>query len=303
MRALKTSFLLIATIAITGCGTSSNEIMRREEHALLRDSIGGPQSDTLLQLHYSMNATFEVNNTLHTTLQLEHLCRNAGGYIESSKTDKNCISSNTVQIAKDTSQVISTYNYNTVLHLQVPVKNVNGFIDSVAGFASNLTTREISAKNLATNFAATHTTAKEIGSNYKDFQSDYPSSAATKNNVQQQLETKLSYLATKSQNSSELTELHLQKSYASIVLCFSDKEKIKQETFALPILPQAYGSDFGSESITALSIGTTLLKNLCLVLLKIWPLILVVLFFSRRYLKHLVENAWSKSTFQNSNHT
>ena len=302
MRALKIGFLTFAVIAFTGCGPSFEEKMRLEEQALLRDSIAGPLSDTLLQLHYSMNATFEVENALHTTLLLEHLCKNADGYIESSKTDKNCISSNTVQIAKDTSQVISTYNYNTVLHLQVPVKNVNGFIDSVAGFASNLLTREISGKNLAANFAATKTSANELGSNYKDFQSDYPSSAATKNNAQQQLETKLSYLATKSQNSSELTQLQLQKSYASITLCFSDKEKIKQEKFALPILPQAYGSDFGSESISAISIGTALLKNLCLLLLKIWPLILVVLFFSRRHLKHLVEQTWSRNTFQNSNH-
>lgn len=302
MRALKISFFTFAVVATTGCGPSSIEKIQHEEQALLRDSIASSQSDTLLQLHYSMNANFEVDNALHTTLQLERLCRNAAGYIQSSKTAKNCISSNTVQIAMDTSQVTNTYNYSTVLHLQVPVKNLNSFIDSAGGYATHLITREISGKNLTANYAATNTAASELGSNYKDFQKDYPTSAVTKNNAQHQLETKLSYLASKSQNSADLAQLQLQKSYASIVLCFNDKEKIKHGKIALPLLPQAYGSDFGSEAITAVSIGTALIKSLCLVLLKIWPIILVLLFFSRRYLKQLVEHRWSKSTFQNSGH-
>jgi len=303
MRALKFSLLTFAVIAFAGCGPSFEEKMLSEEKTLLRDSLAFTQSDTLLQLHYSMNATFEVDNALQTTLQLEHLCRNVGGYIENSKTTKNCLSSNTVQIASDTSQVVSIYNYNTILQLQVPVKNVNCFIDSVAAFATNLITREISGKNLAINYTSANTYAQELGNTYKDFQTDYPGSAPSKHNAQQQLETKLNYLAAKAQNKSDLTQLQIQKSYASIVLCFNDKEKIKHEKIVMAKLPPAFGSDFGSEVIKALSIGTTLLKDITLIVLKLWPLLVILLFFTRRHLKQFFVQVGFKSTSQNSSHT
>lgn len=301
MQTLKKCLVLLTVIALHACGPSAEKMQNLEEQALLSSSPISKSTDTLVQMHYSMAVDFEVENTVSTTLLLEHLCNTAGGYIENSKTTKNCISTTTVQIKKDSSEIITNYNYSTILKIQVPVENVNYFIDSLAHFSSDLRMREISGKNLSAQIVDVRAQTKELGNSYEDFQKDFPDAKTTKTTVQQQLETKSNYMAMQSKVQSERTNLQLQKSYVSIDLSFDDKPTLKREKIAIAVLPPTFGSDFGSQVLQAISFGTSLLKSIFLLLLNIWPLILLLVLLLQVKVRQQLLQLLSKSTFQNSN--
>lgn len=302
MKYVKEFSVLVIASLVVGCGPSAEEKGQISQDSVFTMPSTMQLDDSLVKLHYTMRANFKTKNAIQTALQIEHLCAASGGYIERSTIEKNVISTNTVIVSKDSSQVLTQFNHQGTLLLQVPINSASSFVDSLARYSINLNLREIITENLAGDFAKVRSLKNEQTSSYSNFQKDYATAKPAKAGIQEQYETKQTYLQNKANTAAALNNLHFQARYALIELRFADDTTIEQKNIQHIVLPQPYGSDILSQFVNAFQEGCTLLKNIALFLLRLWPLLILTVLIVVLNKQKRNNPAYIKNIFRSSSH-
>lgn len=270
-------FCIILLFGACGQSKEKLEALENQKNLIeLPDSIN-IHRDSLLQLHLSTRLNFKVKNTISAADKIENLCLYNGGYIAKSNVNYNVISSHKTQISVDSVEIQEFGYHRSTISLNLPVKNLPQFLDSVAPLVTNLIAREFGAENLFGELQYGKTMQGGLEKELLHFHENATTKSTEKNGSEQQTPNRLQYLQTSANLAKQKAEINELVKYASLNLTFEDTPKTTVDYELIATRHDEYQSDYGSRLRIAANSGLKALEYVSLFLATIWPLILVVL--------------------------
>jgi hypothetical protein len=224
---------------------------------------------------------FEVADVEKTTVKIEHLANNYGGFILSSSI-KNTTSQVTEQrINKDSVLEIGLRNIQNDITLRVPEFLLDTVLFGFSKIWTQLNERTINAEDVTIDFLANELRARMYQKTATNINQAAQNNQKKLDNVVDAEQTAAQYLESTIQKKIQNLTLQDRIDYATITIHIYQEDvlyKKKKVSYQL----EDYQPSFGSEFVDSLAFGWKIILGFILFITKCWSLLLimVVLFFA-----------------------
>ncbi|MES2761673.1 MAG: DUF4349 domain-containing protein [Bacteroidota bacterium] len=297
MKNLKHNFLklsgvvLSVSILLSSCGASMEDKRYMEESAkekAMADSVAvssqssplnktPKQADSSREFVRTADMQFKVKDVKTATFDIERIVSDNKGYVISSVLESNVNYKNSVRTGKDSMTDIINYTVHNDIIIRVPNQELDKTLSEIAAHIDYLDFRKLKANDVTKQF---------IASAYAEDRFNHH-----KERVEQQIDTKGKKLnqTVEAENSllekqswadeSKLNTMELKHdiAFSTITIAIYQKETTKKEAYAYAFPSEPYKPGFGTKLMDSLSDSVSILSEILLFFVKLWPIALLVI--------------------------
>jgi hypothetical protein len=250
---------------------SSGETYKKQRAIDLLTSFAAEDtfSDSLHRFVRKASLSFTTKDLLATTVGIEDLVREQKGYIEHSGMRNEAIYSERVALSNEEELQTSKIRPTAELRVRVPVAGLDTFLRALHPFVKQLHYRNVETENIAFETLLSRLQRGRIQQHSERTLAtgDSPDAKALDQLLEREMQADRNLV-------NELkTEERVQ--YASVSLSISGTEYLVRERLPLPDNGK-YEPSFWSKAGSSVSTGWGYLTGLVVLLLRIWPLLLLL---------------------------
>ena len=280
----KIAFISFAFFTLAACGPSREGMEYLEKSQAIADSVksyaGELSTDTIYGVTHNFARTadikFKVKNVLDASDQIEDLVKGCGGYISLSNLSSQINYKSSVKFKEDSLADITHYTTVNTITLRIPNKELDSVVRAISKLSVFIDSRKLTADDMKLSLYANSLSEKRYHYYEKKVENKIQKS---RNDLKQELKGEEEILAkqTLADNTRLNSYLTIDKiNYATLFLDLYQDEQISIEKTAIKISPEPFTPSFGSEMKSAFLNGLNILKNIILIIINSWTLILLL---------------------------
>lgn len=295
--------ILSTTLILFSCGASREEKQYMEEGAKAQaDSMAvtpestnhnktPKQADSTREFVRTADMLFKVKDVKTSTFDIERIVSDNKGYVISSILESTVNYKNSIRSSKDSMTDIINYTVHNDIIIRVPNQELDKTLSEIATHIDYLDYRKLKAEDVTKQYVSSQLAENRFNHH--------------KTRVEQQIDTKGKKLnqTVEAENAlldkqtwadeSKLNTMELKHdiAYSTITIAIYQKETSKKEVSAYTFPVEPYKPNFGTKLVEALSDSLTILSEILLFLVKLWPIALLIIGIIA-FIKLLLKQKW-----------
>ena len=301
---LKLSGIVLSTmLMLFSCGASREEKQYMEESAKAQaDSVAvasepssqnktPKQADSTREFVRTADMLFRVKDVKTSTFDIERIVSTNKGYVISSILESTVNYKNSIRTNKDSMTDIINYTVHNNIIIRVPNQELDKTLSEIATHIDYLDYRKLKAEDVTKQYASS-VLAENRFNHHKE-------------RIEKQIDTKGKKLTQTVEAENDLLdkqtwadesklnsmELKHDIAFSTITIAIYQKETSKKEVYAYAFPAEPYKPSFGTKLIEALSDSVTILSEILLFLVKLWPIALLIIGIIA-FIKLLLKQKW-----------
>lgn len=296
MKTISKIYLLgLAMALLQGCGPSAYEKSKQEEAAMnaMADSVSSPlvpsvaskvtQIDSLRKFIRTADIKFKVKNVEQSTYKIEDVITGSNGFVINTSLHSRINYSNEFRIKEDTVLKRTYFTVENNITFRVPNTLLDTTLKQIVKQIDYLDYRVIKAEDVSFKALKNKLSEKRFNKHEQRL------TKAINTNKAKDIVAAEDNLFSKQEQADENAianlELNDQIEYSTVQLLIYQDEQMKQEKVYSENTQPSYKPSFGKEFADSVKFGWELVEFIFLVIVKIWPVILIVigiLYFIKR---------------------
>lgn len=253
--------------SVSEAGATSAEATAKKEIAFKPDS--GRVFVRTADLH------FKVKDVKLATFDIERIVRNNRGYVTNTALESTVKYKNVIRVSRDSVKEIMHYDMQTNMMISVPNTELDKTLSEIAGLFDYLDHRRVHSEDITKDLRL----AALSGANFKNHKQRVEKVIDEKGKkLNSTLEAENSLFekqAMANQTAVDTRELNYDVAYSTVSIAIYQNESTKSEMLAYSTPVKPYEPPFSDKLLDAASTGGTILGEILLFFIRIWPLWLV----------------------------
>ncbi len=222
------------------------------------------------------NLEFKVENVQRATLEIEDLTARYEGFVAHTHLYTQMTRTETNPISQDSLLQREYYRVENDMTLRVPNHHLDSLLRALQPLVSFLHHRTIEAEDVSFQLLANQWRSQRMDQSQNRYVQAIGEKGEKLNDISQAEDRLLDKQISSDQARLQNLKLEDQVAYSTIQLKFYQHEEVHQELLPRYQSVEAFRPAFGVRAWEAISLGATALREFVLVLLKIWPLWLIL---------------------------
>lgn len=288
MKTISKIYLLgLAMALLQGCGPSAFEKSKQEEAAMnaVADSVASPlvpsvaakvtQIDSLRKFIRTADIKFKVKNVERSTYRIEDIINDSKGFVINTRLNSRINYTNEFRIKEDSVLKRTYFTVENYITFRVPNTLLDTTLKQIALQIDYLDHRMIKAEDVSFKALKNKLSEKRFNKHEQRL------TKAINTNKAKDIVAAEDNLFNKQEQADENAianlELNDQIEYSTVELLIYQDEQMRQEKLFSEFKQPSYKPSFGKEFTESIKFGWELIEFIFLVIVKIWPVILIVL--------------------------
>ena len=215
------------------------------------------------------NVSMEVDDVYKTTIKIEDLAKEMGGFVSSSNLQSNILSEETFNTSDKEAMLVKKYQTENSMELRIPTIKLGDFLQDIHKNSLFLNARIINAEDVTANIKYAEMEAKRVGNNGKNI--------STLKNDKDKVDLDNQNKIDENQQQFQTLQMKDKLKY-SVVNVYLKEPKVRIAEIAVTNtknVDNKYKFNFWYDVKNALVEGYYFIQILFVSLLKIWPLIIL----------------------------
>jgi len=265
---------IAALIFLSSCGDQEktfNKYLSTADSTNFKTNITDPHSPSRKILH-TADISYRVQNVLAATTQAERWVKELHGIVTKSEMSNQSVSVTDIPYKEDSLKQTQVYAPIAELVVKVPVENMDSFVNLLSANAQFVAHRTIAQQDVTYVYLANALKNQQKKDHTEPKQYKLP--ATTPNEIlaeKGKTETAQAELAV--DRKIENLQMLEDNDYATLTINFAQPEQV--ETLVKANIVYAVRTPISTQFLLALTTGVTILRNILLVIVQLWPLELI----------------------------
>lgn len=294
MKILANSFLKLSGVVLTtaiffSCGTNAEEMREREAMAkALADSAPGSiHSDkhgNMMTFQDSerifvrnADLSFKVKDVKTATFDIERIVKNHQGYVTSSDLQSHINHKTNTRISADSIREDVFYTVNNMMVLRIPNESLDKTLEEIIATADFLDQRKIKAEDVTKQLLSASLSEQRFKSHRERVEKLISKQGKKLNQTVDAENSLLSAQEMADGTRIDALETMHDVNYSTICINMHQRESSTHETYAYALPVDPYQPGFITRLGNAIADGASLLGEIVLVLIKLWPLLVIAI--------------------------
>lgn len=287
---LKLSGIILGCLAITSCGPAREEIDAKEKaHA---NSVSVNETSAALEANQKKEIAFKADSgrvfvrtaDLHfkvkdvklATFDIERIVRDNRGYVTSTSLESSISYRNSVRISKDSLKETIRYKVYNDIVIRVPNSELDKALSEIAALFDYLDHRRVYAQDITKDLQLAALSQNNFKNHKqrveKAIDKNGSTGAKTLNATVEAEDALFDKQALANQEHVDTKELDYSVAYSTIKIAIYQNESNRSEVLAFSEPVKPYEPPFSEKLSTALSTGGSILGEILLFFIRLWPI-------------------------------
>ena len=294
--------VLCTTLILFSCGASREEMSNNAAEAkAFADSVSTTiqninktpmQADSARTFVRTADLSFKVKDVRAATFDIERIVSEHNGYVTSSILESNINYKNSLRTSKDSMLDIINYTVHNDIVIRIPNADIDKTLTEISVLIDYLDFRKIKADDVTKEFQF----AKLSENRFLDHKKRLEKAIDDKEKKLDQMVNAENELIAKQElaDGSRINTLELAHdvSYSTITIAIYQKETTKKEAYAYAMPAEPYTPNFGAKLLDSVLFGFTMLAEVLLFFIKLWPIALMAVGIVA-LIKYLLKRKWA----------